>query len=218
MWPALRRRTRLLDAAAELISEQGTVHVPLSEIVARAKCNQALVKYHYGNKEGLLVALLSRDAGAGVRRLHRLLELDVPTAEKFRMHIAGTVRTYAEYPYWNRLMHFLIAEGTPEAREKVRKFLVEPVIEFHTALLAQGVKEGAFKPIDPIFFHLCIQGTCDQLFSARSSLRYGFGKEAVDEAMRKRFVDQITDLLLTGLMQPKRSGARPSARARKEKK
>ena len=201
--PRKRRRERLLDATAELIVEAGDVDVPLSAIVERAGVNQALVKYHFGNKEGLLVALLSRNAADGVRRLERLAAMELPAVDKFRRHIAGTVRTYAQVPYWNRLMHALMSDGSAEAQAEIGRNLVQPVMDFHTALLAQGVGEGAFRPMEPLFFHLLIQGTCDHLFSARASVRYGLGKSQVDEDTRTKFVEQITSVMLNGLCSAK---------------
>ncbi|WP_256849209.1 TetR/AcrR family transcriptional regulator, partial [Pantoea sp. Ft+CA_17] len=53
---------KLLLAASELMIESNSIEVSLSEIAQRSGVNAALVKYHFGNKDGLLLALLARDA------------------------------------------------------------------------------------------------------------------------------------------------------------
>ena len=53
---------RLLVAASELMIERSSIEVSLSDIAQKSGVNAALVKYHFGNKDGLLLALLSRDA------------------------------------------------------------------------------------------------------------------------------------------------------------
>ncbi|MFX8620540.1 TetR family transcriptional regulator, partial [Acinetobacter baumannii] len=64
-----RRRTsrsdaaaRLLAAASSLMIERGSTEISLGDISERSGVNSALVKYHFGNKTGLLIALLERDA------------------------------------------------------------------------------------------------------------------------------------------------------------
>lgn len=196
---ASSKKERLLEAAAFLIDREGTVDVPLDAIVKLAGCNQALVKYHFGNKEGLLIALLERGALRGVARIRKLLDTDLPPAEKVRRHIRATVHAYASHPYWNRLMQYLMTSGSSEARERVSSFLVRPMMECHAELLRQGVESGDFAPMNPVFFHLVIQGTCDQLFSARSSLALGLGRERADEETREAFAAQVSDLILLGV-------------------
>ena len=52
---------RLLVAASELMIERASIDVSLSDIAQKSGVNAALVKYHFGNKDGLLLALLARD-------------------------------------------------------------------------------------------------------------------------------------------------------------
>ena len=51
---------QLLDAAETLISEQGFSATPLRQVAEQAGVNPALVHYYFGNKRGLLVAVLDR--------------------------------------------------------------------------------------------------------------------------------------------------------------
>jgi len=61
---------KLLVAASELMIERSSIEVSLSDIAQKSGVNAALVKYHFGNKDGLLLALLARDAATEIRRLN----------------------------------------------------------------------------------------------------------------------------------------------------
>src|SRR5437764_3645958 len=63
-FPAAKNATaeKLLMAASALMIERSSIEVSLSDIAQKSGVNAALVKYHFGNKDGLLLALLARDA------------------------------------------------------------------------------------------------------------------------------------------------------------
>src|SRR5260370_18400082 len=73
--PAAKNATadKLLVAASELMIERSSIEVSLSDIAQKSGVNAALVKYHFGNKDGLLLALLARDAATAVANLEYLL-------------------------------------------------------------------------------------------------------------------------------------------------
>ena len=58
--PGSDTRNRLLEAAAEVFSEQGFRHARVSDICRRAQANIAAVNYHFGDKEQLYVAVVRR--------------------------------------------------------------------------------------------------------------------------------------------------------------
>ena len=63
---------KLLVAASELMIERASIEVSLSDIAQKSGVNAALVKYHFGNKDGLLLALLARDAATEMSQLEYL--------------------------------------------------------------------------------------------------------------------------------------------------
>ena len=64
---------KLLVAASELMIERSSIEVSLSDIAQKSGVNAALVKYHFGNKDGLLLALAWADGG---REDVRMIELN----------------------------------------------------------------------------------------------------------------------------------------------
>lgn len=53
-------RAKLLQAAAEVIREQGVAAASARTIAAQAEVNQALIFYHFGTLDGLLLAALDK--------------------------------------------------------------------------------------------------------------------------------------------------------------
>ena len=53
-------KTEILNAAEDLFAARGPNAVSLRQIISRAKVNLAAIHYHFGSKESLLQAVLSR--------------------------------------------------------------------------------------------------------------------------------------------------------------
>src|SRR6202790_821711 len=149
---------KLLVAASELMIERSSIEVSLSDIAQKSGVNAALVKYHFGNKDGLLMALLARDAATEVTQLEYLLAQPIAPTAKLKLHIAGIIRAYHQFPYMNRLIHYLLHESSAEAANEVSKFFVAPLLDFHRRLLAEGVRAGEFRKIDPVLFYTSLIG------------------------------------------------------------
>src|SRR6201997_3325587 len=113
---------KLLVAASELMIERSSIDVSLSDIAQKSGVNAALVKYHFGNKDGLLLALLARDAATEVATLEYLLAQPISPTEKLKLHIAGIIRAYRRFPCMNRLIHYLLHETSEEAASEGSKF------------------------------------------------------------------------------------------------
>jgi AcrR family transcriptional regulator len=53
-------RTRILDVAEELFSEQGFDRVSIRDITNKARVNLAAINYHFGSKEDLIASVFER--------------------------------------------------------------------------------------------------------------------------------------------------------------
>src|SRR5947209_5526026 len=115
---------KLILAASELMIERHSIEFSLSELSQRSGVNSALVKYHFGNKEGLLLALAENVAAVQLENLDYLLRQPITPVAKLRLHIGGIINAYYRYPYINRLLHFLLHESSPQAASAVSKFFV----------------------------------------------------------------------------------------------
>jgi AcrR family transcriptional regulator len=191
---------KLLVAASELMIERSSIEVSLSDIAQKSGVNSALVKYHFGNKDGLLLALLARDAATEMAQLEYLLAQPITPTAKLKLHIAGIIRAYHQFPYMNRLIHYLLHESSAEAADEVSKFFVAPLLDFHRRLLAEGIKCGEFRKIDPVLFYTSLIGACDHLFFARHAMSRATGVGPVTDEVCRQYIRHMEALICGGML------------------
>jgi AcrR family transcriptional regulator len=200
-------RDQLLAAASQIMTERGAFDVSLSEIALKSGLNSALVKYYFGNKSGLLMALLRKIIVPINKDLDHLLTLPVSAREKMRIHISAIVNTCYKFPYINRLMHHMLAEDPELFGPMIAEEFSRPVADAQRRILEDGVREGLFRPVDPVLFYFQVVGACDQLFFARFQLEYVFGRTSIDEQMKRDFIDHLCGTVFNGIL------AKPGAHA-----
>src|SRR3954462_5427078 len=207
--PPARNTTadRLLVAASELMIERNSIDVSLSGIAQKSGVNAALVKYHFGNKDGLLLALLARDAATEVSHLEYLLAQQITPTAKLKLHIAGIIRAYHQFPYMNRLIHYLLHESSEKAADEVSKFFVAPLLDFQRRLLAEGIKAGEFCNIDPVMFYTSLVGACDHLFFGRHAMSRATGVGPVTEEVCRAYIKHMEALICGGMLEQNKASA-----------
>ncbi|MGO8914263.1 MAG: TetR family transcriptional regulator [Bradyrhizobium sp.] len=191
---------KLLVAASKLMIERSSIEVSLSDIAQKSGVNSALVKYHFGNKDGLLLALLARDAATELAQLEYLLAQPITPTAKLKLHIAGIIRAYHQFPYMNRLIHYLLHESSTKAADEVSKFFVAPLLDFHRRLLAEGIKSGEFRKIDPVLFYTSLIGACDHLFFARHAMSRATGVGPVTDEVCRQYIRHMEALICGGML------------------
>ncbi len=191
---------KLLVAASQLMIERASIDVSLSDIAQKSGVNAALVKYHFGNKDGLLLALLARDAATEMDNLENLLGQPITPTAKLKLHIAGIIRAYHRFPYMNRLIHYLLHESSAESADEVSKFFVAPLLDFHRRLLAQGIAAGEFREIDPVLFYTSLIGACDHLFFGRHAMSRAIGVGPVTDEVCRDYIRHMEALICGGML------------------
>jgi len=191
---------KLLVAASELMIERSSIEVSLSDIAQKSGVNAALVKYHFGNKDGLLLALLARDAATELSNLEYLLVQPIRPTEKLKLHIGGIIRAYRRVPYMNRLIHYLLHETSAEAAAEVSKFFVAPLLDFHRRLLTEGLKAGEFRKVDPVLFYTSLIGACDHLFFGRRAMSRATGVGPVTDEVCRQYIRHMEALICGGML------------------
>jgi TetR/AcrR family transcriptional regulator len=193
-------REQLLEAASQIMRDGDTMDLSLSELSLRAGLNSALVKYYFGNKNGLMHALLDRDMGKIVNDLNALVAKDMPPEEKLKRHIGAAINTYYAYPYLNRLLMRLIRDSAPVEAGRIAERYLRPISRAYETLIADGVKAGKFRDVDPQLFYFTVTGAADRFFSARQVLRHCYDQNDLNEEMRDAYREHSVELIMRGLL------------------
>ncbi len=195
-------RDQLLAAASDLMRERDSIDISLIDLARRAQVNSALVKYYFGNKQGLLTALLDRDLSMAIEQLSALVARDISPSQKMRLHLAGLIKIYFRFPYLNRLLMATIRDSSDVQSQTIAERFLGPIYAAYEIILTDGVKAGEFRPVDPKFFYFTVIGACDQIFSARFVLRSVHGITDIDDDLRRAYVQHTTEMIMAGLAAP----------------
>lgn len=203
-------RQALLAAGAALFSESGYDAVPIGQVATRAGVNKALISYHFGGKRGLYAAILA----AGFEQIaarFAAAEAQAEDAPAALHALLGVFDGYRrEHPEFPRLfMREVLATGIDPG--VVPHFVT--LIGVVRRLAARGVREGAFRPVNPMLLHLGLIGALVFFMSTERARRRAAAAHALPFAMPElpEFLAYLEGLTLRGLAPDRRA---PRRRAR----
>lgn len=192
-------RDRLLDATAALMIERGSIEVSLADIAKRTDLNSALISYYFGNKAGLMMALLRKVLGDDLAQLEQLSQLDISPQEKLRSHISGMIDSYFSYPFINPLTHQLVTDEPETYGPLIAEEFSTRAAAIQRRILEDGQAAGVFRKVDALHFYFHLVGACDQFFHGRYQMQHIFGIGTIDEAMKRGYSDYLADAIIKSL-------------------
>jgi len=190
---------QLLMATATLLAESKDLDVSLSDIATRSGFNAALIKYYFGNKEGLLMRLLERDSTLVMSGLRQLLTTRASAVQKLRWHIRGIINSYYKMPYLNRLIHHMLHQASRENAERVQQLFITPMIAAYRQILAQGTAEHSLKPMDPVLLYYGLVGACEHIFYAGATRTLLLGEAHISAETKEAYITLVEEMCLNGL-------------------
>ena len=146
-----------------------------------------------------MLELVIQVIGPSVERLDELLEMDIPAAEKLELHFKAIVNTFFDSPFVNRLLHRVSRYDEGVFAKELAEVIVIPMYQAERKILEQGVREGSFRKVNPMFFFFQVTGACDAIFHARYALHHAFGKKSITKKMKNEYTDEIVELVLRGI-------------------
>jgi TetR/AcrR family transcriptional regulator len=194
-------REALFDAGTELFAERGYEGVPVWAIAQKAGANKAMINYHFGGKRKLYLAIVSATFSEIVASVERLAKSPRPAPEVLRELIAVVGETVTRrHPHFCTMMLREVLSGG----KHVEPELVDKPVRMLAAvqgIVARGVRQGAFRPVDPLLTHLSLVGSlvfffATQRFRERVLADRRLHIKPPDAAA---YVKHIQDLLTHGL-------------------
>jgi AcrR family transcriptional regulator len=142
-------RNALVDAALATLKEDGLEGTTARAIAARAGVNQALVFYHFGGVDGLLLAALDASASERFER-YRSAMAAAPTAQE---KVAAARRLYQEDVDGGHVTVIAELVSASVARPELRPALIErmrPWLELVADVLRETVADSPLGALIPV--------------------------------------------------------------------
>lgn len=196
-------RELLLQTASDIMREGDIVDISLSELSLRSGLNSALVKYYFGNKAGLMKALLDRDMEGIVKAVDALMAKDMPPEVRLHCHIGAVVDTYFKTPYLNRLLMRLVRESDDDEAHRIADSYLTPLSRAYDKLIEDGVRQGVFRNVDPQMFYFTTTGAADRFFASRLVLKHCYDTDTLTEELRDRYREHCIDFIMAGILASK---------------
>ncbi len=191
-------REALLAAGTELFAEHGFDGTSVSDIARKAGVNAALISYHFGGKRELYQAILAATFEEIVADVERIAASSAPAPDVLRQVIAtiGEAGTH-RHPHFCTMMLREVLTGGPRLPSLAQPVRVLAAVE---RIIGRGVREGAFRPVDPLLTHLSLVGSLVFFFATtrfrQRILRDGLRREPPDG---DTYVRHLQDLIIEGL-------------------
>lgn len=194
-------RDALLAAGTQLFGERGYDGVPVRAIARTAGVNTAMISYHFGGKRKLYQAIVGATFAEIVSEIERLAGSSKPAPDALRELIAivGDIAT-RRHPYFCTMMLREVLTGGKRLDSAV---VAQPVriLAAVQRIVERGVREGAFRPVDPLLTHLSLVGSL-VFFFATTSFRQRVlaeGAVRVTPPDAAAYVKHMQDLIAHGL-------------------
>jgi AcrR family transcriptional regulator len=161
-----KRRTQMLEAAAEVIGERGLCDTRIADVAERAGLSPALVVYYFGSKEKVLTEALAyaedlfyieafrelTGIEGASEKLVRLIELACPAVER-----SETDEYWALWvELWSRALRDGEAARKREALDQRWRSTIAEVVK-------EGQRSGEFEPCDSERFATYLAALMDGL-------------------------------------------------------
>lgn len=187
-------RERLLTATEQLLRTLPPARVTISRIAQAASADPALIRYYFGSRAALLIAVVDRVTAHASRNLQQTDKPTVTLAE----HIGKTVQFTRSAPFMHRLMiDELVQDGTEETRARVRDMNLDLVAYYRDLLNTDGGKE--LVETNPLFLSLAVLGASDFFSSADPLIRELVPAGTDMEKLTADFQKFLVRLVLNGL-------------------
>jgi AcrR family transcriptional regulator len=187
-------RDALIAAARTLLEELPPALVTISSIARKAGVDPALVRYYFGNREALLLAVVDQMLGEHPQDVAD--SVDAVTA--LRDHMRGTFRFTRSARHMNRLMiDELAAARSAEVRDRVYESNARAV-RFYADVQERDGGDDLTR-FDPLFLHIAAIGVCDFFVTAAPILDALVPPGTDMDDLARRYEAFVTDLLINGL-------------------
>ena len=196
-------REGLIDATLALLRHTPPEALTLLQIATSVGVDPALVRYYFGNKDGLLraatLSLMNQ-----VQEASELQADDPSVAAMLGQRVRLIIDTGRQNPHFLKLvMREIYAAGERgdggDATWDVLDLTARRGAALSSALLAARPAAAQGVRIDARFLHVALLGACTFFATAQPLFKVLFEGEQDDDELARRYSEFLTELLLRGM-------------------
>ena len=174
-----RAHRAILDAARELLAEEGFSGLRLEHVATRAGVGKATIYRRWGSRQELALELLVELAGP-----HIPVAETGDTREELMAAVMNPLRALTETPF-GPVIRALLSEIAvhPDVGDRFRSTVVEARRSEVARIVARGIQRGDLRPdadagiatemlVGPVYYRLVFGGTLDRDFAERLVTAY----------------------------------------------
>ena len=182
---------RILDAAVEVIAENGYFHSPVSAIAQRAGVADGTIYLYFKSKDDVLRTAIDTTFG----RFYQQVEERFQTMHNPREQLEFIARTHLESASANRSMAILMQTEMRQSARFIAEFSHHHLVRYIQVVrevVRRGQQQGIFRQDvnDGVVAH-CMFGAIDELLSSAIFTQRGYDAQAT--------AAQVIDVLLNGI-------------------
>jgi AcrR family transcriptional regulator len=142
--PPLERRAELVAAARKLFSEKGAGETSVSDIVREVGVAQGTFYWHFKSREDILNAVLEQMADEICGSLEKIASRPglSAVAKIKRMRSSVPLACFESEP----LAAYFHGPAGRQFHDQLNRQMVVRLVPIYTAVIRQGIDEGAFHP------------------------------------------------------------------------
>lgn len=152
----------ILNAAIELFSKRGFEGVSIREIANLAKVHFASIRYHYGDKDALYKACISKHGESRLLSAQRFLSSEPKSLEDMRLRLGFAIddvfRIHSEDPFLTKLLLLEVESTSHRSDNVLKKTMVAMTQVFVRFFKSCQEKNFIDKNLDPLFLTQSLMG------------------------------------------------------------
>lgn len=154
------RQRDILDAFTERVAVNGYDMTSISEVAGDLHLSKGTIMYHFGSKDRMLAELSREYTERRLAELEVILEVTSDPVERLGSIIASMITAHrddrvAALAFAREFMRFANEPIMTDVRRLRARYLV-----LVRTVIADGIGQGVFRPLDPRILALQIIGSC----------------------------------------------------------
>jgi len=194
-------RAKLIKAARQAFANKGFAHSSMDDLTAKAGLTRGALYHHFGDKKGLLKAVIAQIDAEIMARLEAALD-NAPTAWQGFIDESITYIMMATEPDIQRIV---LLDGPAALGDPARYQVQNACIVSTQRTLDRLMAEGTIREVDTLATSRLLNGA---LLSASLWIAQADDQQAVSEQAVDSFVQLIEGLLLKRVPVPKSAASR----------